>query len=160
MLDGDDDTLRVNSGFIASDTTISSGGYVYVSSGGRLKDAMIYQGGWADAEEGAEVSNAVIQGLDLDQSYIDIRSGFIASETTLKDFACIYVSSGGSAVKTTVMSGGQLVVSSGGTVIDASSSSRSSSRSEGCSGLRTQPHSSRARARSRRIARLMTSSNP
>lgn len=110
-------SATVHAGTTATDTTVDSGGKLFVSSGGTAQE-IVENGGYVDIADGADVSFAsnTFSGLALSRTSATIHSGTTANSTTVNNGGNIRVSSGGFASNTTVNSNGRLFVSAGGMV--------------------------------------------
>ncbi|WP_227481679.1 autotransporter outer membrane beta-barrel domain-containing protein, partial [Escherichia coli] len=94
----------------ATSTTINSGGYQYVSSGGSATSTTINSSGNQYVSSGGSATSTTINSGG--NQYVS--SGGSATSTTINSGGNQYVSSGGRATSTTINSGGNQYVSSGG----------------------------------------------
>ncbi|HBE6821550.1 TPA: autotransporter outer membrane beta-barrel domain-containing protein, partial [Escherichia coli] len=101
---------NVHSGGSATSTTINSGGLQYVSSGGSATSTTINSGGFQNVFSGGSATSTTINS----GGFQNVHSGGSATSTTINSGGLQYVYSGGSATSTTINSGGQQRVSSGG----------------------------------------------
>ena len=125
-LDGDCE-MNVMSGGITTETTVNSGGYLYVSGGGVTNSTTVNSDGWLYVSNGGTANSTMVNGGGLFVSFggkIDhtsISNGMVslssgtASNTEITQ-GVLYVGKGGIANNTIVRSGGRLLVSSGGTL--------------------------------------------
>jgi autotransporter passenger strand-loop-strand repeat protein len=99
---------------VAISTTVSSGSFEYVFSGGTASDTTVLSGGTLVENSGAIVSGAVFSGGTL------VLVGIISNGLTLtaSGIAGLGLSSSSVAIGTTVSSGGFAFVSNGGIAID------------------------------------------
>ena len=103
-------TLTISNGDTANNITLSSGGNLYISSGGVANSTTVndYYGRMYIKNGG--VANSTI----MSGGFMQISSGGTANSTTMPYYNCyMYISSGGVANSTT-MSGGYMYISSGG----------------------------------------------
>ncbi len=125
-------SMSLNAGDTATDTTINSGGYQYVSGGGSATSTTINSGGYQYVSSGGSatsttintggelgvngsVTNTTINGVDaLRHGMLNVYSGGSATSTTINDGGMLTVYSGGSATSTTINHWGLMLVSSGG----------------------------------------------
>ena len=102
--------LRISSGGVASSTTVNSRGYMYISSGGAADSATVNSGGGIYVSSGGVASSTTINS----GGWMYVSNDGAASSATVNSGGGIYVSSGGVASSTTINSGGWMYVSNGG----------------------------------------------
>ena len=127
-------SMTVHKNTIANNTTINSGGSMYIYSGGTTNSTTInygrmniYSGGTATditenggyvyVADGAYVTFAsnTIEGIVLSHGSMTVHKNTIANYTTIYSGSNIMdISSGGTANNTTIHSGGRIAISSGG----------------------------------------------
>ncbi|EIK0422605.1 autotransporter outer membrane beta-barrel domain-containing protein, partial [Escherichia coli] len=101
---------NVSSGGSATSTTINRGGYQYVSSGGSATSTTINRGGYQYVFSGGSATSTTINSGGNQ----NVFSGGSATSTTINSGGFQNVYSGGSATSTTINSGGFQNVYSGG----------------------------------------------
>ncbi|EIA0599308.1 autotransporter outer membrane beta-barrel domain-containing protein [Escherichia coli] len=106
---GTSSSMSVSAGDTATNTTINSGGFQHVFSGGSATSTTI-NGGLQVVSSGGSATSTTINRGGLQYVF----SGGSATGTTINSGGQQRVSSGGSATGTTINSGGQQRVSSGG----------------------------------------------
>ncbi len=133
----DSDAETIPGGF-ASNTTVNSGGNLFVFSGGLAKSTKVNSGGCLFVEEGGSAKGivenggyveyygeddeptvtfapSIINGLSLENASATVHSGTTATNTTVNEEGILEIYSGGIANSTTVNADGNMNVSSGGT---------------------------------------------
>ncbi|MDD6337741.1 MAG: AIDA repeat-containing protein [Lentisphaeria bacterium] len=125
----DNDSMYVYSGGVANITTVYSGGYIVVSSGGVANSTKLRINGALYVSYGGEANDTTVSqfgGLYVysggvanstvvsDGGMLFVSEGGVVNDTTVSAFGRMSVSSGGTAIGTTVNSGGYIVASSGG----------------------------------------------
>jgi len=108
----ENDRMTVLEGGTVNNTTVNSGGWLYVSSGGTANGTTLNDSGRMYLSRGGTASNTTAGSGGMFYVF------GTADSTTVNPGGGLYVSSGGTANSTAVNSGGKLTVYSGGTAID------------------------------------------
>ena len=126
-------SATVHSGTTAVATTVNSGGYMHISSGGVANSTMVNDGNMYVSSGGVANSTTVVNSHGRmfissggvansttvnSGGYMHISSGGVANSTTVRSSGYMYIFSGGVANSTTVNSYGSMHITSGGTATD------------------------------------------
>ena len=102
-------SVCVESGGVASNTTVDSAGRMYIFHGGTANSTTVNSSGSMTVSSGGTASGTVVNF----GGSMYVSSGGTANNTTVNNDGCMNISSGGSANNITI-SGGFLTISSGG----------------------------------------------
>ena len=108
----ENDRMTVLEGGTVNNTTVNSGGWLYVSSGGTANGTTLNDSGRMYLSRGGTASNTTAGSGGMFYVF------GTADSTTVNPGGWLYVSSGGTANSTAVNSGGKLTVYSGSTATD------------------------------------------
>ncbi len=105
------DTMNVNDGGTATDTTVGDGGTMRLASGGVEADTTIKSGGRQLVLNGGTAISATINNGGTQA----VEGGGVASGTTINTGGVQSIAAGGAATSTTIQNGGAQSIASGGT---------------------------------------------